>query len=77
MKWYEVYINNDYAICIQSSKEPTKKAVYDYLKRYEENAKRFDFTTDEIKFIGEIKEEDAFVLYNMEYIMSLPILQDE
>lgn len=77
MKWYEVYINNNYTICVQSSKEPTKEVVYDYLKRYEENAKRYDFTIDEINFIGEIKEEEALALYNMEYILTLPILQDK
>ena len=67
MKWYEVYINDDYAICIQSSKEPTKEDAYSYLKKYEENAKRYDFTIDDIKCIREIKEEDAYALYNMEY----------
>ena len=77
MKWYEVYINDDYAICVHSSKEPTKEDVYNYLKKYEENAKRYDFTIDEIRFIGEIKVEDAYALYNMEYILSLPALQSE
>lgn len=74
MKFYEIMLGNEYAICIKADKESSKTEVYEYLKEHEENAKRFEFSVDDIS-INEITEQEAYNLYNMEYINTLPILR--
>lgn len=73
-KFYEIFIEKNYAICIKANKKPSKIDVYNYLKEYEKNAKKFDFSIDDIKKINEIPEKKAYDLYDMEYINTLPIL---
>lgn len=76
-KYYEIFINHDYAICIKVDKieEPTKEDVYNYLKQYEENARQYDFSINDIHTIKQITEQKSYDLYNMEYINTLPIMQ--
>lgn len=78
MKWYEIMIEFDfgcdYAICIRANHKPTKEEIYAYLKKYEYNAQRFEFSADNIKYIEEIAEEEMCNLYNTDYIYTLPIM---
>ena len=74
IKYIEIHIKNSYAICIKTEREATKEEIYTYLKKHEANAKRFDFTVEDMQ-INLITEKEAYNLYNMEYINTLPILK--
>lgn len=72
MDTYIIVISNDESSFYKEKLKELQEMLRD--RHDEENAKRFEFSVDDIS-INEITEQEACNLYNMEYINTLPILR--